>query len=97
MERAKTVLGTYNITDVKALYTYRAAQVIVEQQIALMHEIIDEGVLTREQASHLLHALHRDELLISKEKNSHDKSVTDERSDYFIILLDIGICLLDRF
>eukprot|EP01034_Spumella_vulgaris_P022714 gene22714-28867_t len=78
IEKARYLLRTIAIEDVRKVYTHRAAKVIVLKQAEMLHRMVSEGSLSEKNARHLFKTIEDDRDRIDIERESHDRSFVKE-------------------
>ena len=71
--KAKSLLSSFKDSDLRKLYTHRAAQALIVKQTEILHNIVREGILSEKNAKTLFEALEEDKIRIRQREKYHDQ------------------------
>jgi NhaP-type Na+/H+ or K+/H+ antiporter len=72
VEKAKLLLQSFKQSDLRNLYTHRAAQALVAKQAEILHNIVNEGILSEKNAATLFYTLEADKARIRRREKQND-------------------------
>lgn len=75
MRKAKVLLKSFRESDLRRLYTHRAAQALIVKQAEILHNIVHEGILSEKNAKTLFDTLEDDKIRIRQREKAYDRDM----------------------